>query len=195
MRTFVFYSVKARTSGNIKDLKKAGRIDIVCHTIIHSFFLSHKIRKDIELHLCLDGPPNAPQHLIIKYEPGLEEVISKKDVSGLISRMLYKSSKHRKIRVFPGCYIEKKHFKEVIRKLKEEGKKICLLDIKGEQTEEINKKDINDAVFILGDDDGIPKKKLREIKSLIDSKLSLGPEVYFTSQSIIILNNLIDKNG
>ena len=32
------------------------------------------------------------------------------------------------------------------------------------------------------------------IKHLISNKISLGPEMYFTSQSIIILNNLLDKN-
>ena len=44
MREFVYYSAKAQTSGNFKDLMKAGRIDIVCNVIIQAFFLSHQMR-------------------------------------------------------------------------------------------------------------------------------------------------------
>ena len=49
MREFIYYSSKGRTSGNFTDLMKAGRLDIACHVVISSFFLSHKIREDIKI--------------------------------------------------------------------------------------------------------------------------------------------------
>jgi len=62
MRTFLYFSSKARTTGNFKDLMKAGRMDIVCNVIIHSFFISNAIRKDTELHLVFYGPPTPPTY-------------------------------------------------------------------------------------------------------------------------------------
>ncbi|OIO41063.1 hypothetical protein AUJ10_01450 [Candidatus Pacearchaeota archaeon CG1_02_31_27] len=192
MRTFVFYSEKAKTTGKIKDdLMQSGRMDIVIHSIIATFFLSHKLRKDVEMHLVFDGPPNPPQHLIFRFNE--ETPISKKDVAGLISKMLYKSEKGKIKEIFPGCFIEKKHFEAVISELKEKNKKIFLLDLDGEKMENLKEDEINNSVFILGDDDGIPKSKLKTIKHMIDKKISIGPEMYFSSQTIIILNNFLDK--
>ena len=66
MRTFVYFSAGARTSGNWDDLMKAGRMDIVCNAIIHSFFISHAIREDVILHLIFYGQPTPPRHITIK---------------------------------------------------------------------------------------------------------------------------------
>ena len=53
MRQFVYFSKSAITSGNfsLDDLTKAGRMDIVIHTIIASFFLSHSLIDNVKLHL------------------------------------------------------------------------------------------------------------------------------------------------
>ena len=86
MREFVYFSNKAVTTGNFKDLMKAGRMDIVCHFVINSLFISNNYRDDVKLHLFFYGPPDPPKHLEIMYN----EKISKKDVAGLIKRILYK---------------------------------------------------------------------------------------------------------
>jgi len=39
-REIIYFSKKATTSGNFKDLAEAGRMDIAIHTVIHSFFYS-----------------------------------------------------------------------------------------------------------------------------------------------------------
>ena len=58
MRKFIYYSGKARTSGNfdVRELMKAGRMDIVCNVIIQSLFLSNKLRDNVHLHLIFNGP-------------------------------------------------------------------------------------------------------------------------------------------
>ena len=65
MREFIYYSEGAVTSGNLikDDLKKAGRMDIVCNVVISTFFISNAMRDDVRLHLIFDGPPQAPRHL------------------------------------------------------------------------------------------------------------------------------------
>src|SRR3989338_11576008 len=97
MRSFIYYSRTAPTSGGkIKeDLMKAGRLDIAVHTVIASFFLSHKIRTDTTLHLIFAGPPDPCKHLELKPitegTTGIDKVyINKSNISAIIKKMLYK---------------------------------------------------------------------------------------------------------
>ena len=125
MREFIYYSRTAPTSGNFStdDLQKAGRIDIAIHVIIASFFLSHKIRTDAKLHLCFAGPPDPPKHLELKPvtegKTGIDKIyLAKKDVSSVLKKMLYKFREGEKKEVFPGFWIERKGFLELIKDLK-----------------------------------------------------------------------------
>ncbi len=190
MRTFIYYSTRARTSGNWKDLMKAGRMDIVCNTIISTFFISNKMRDKIHLHLIFNGPPNPPMHLEIISENSSKEnpPISKKDIGGLIKRMLYKCKKDKRMKIFPGCFIEKKSFSCLIKELIKEGKRIYVLDSKGENIRKINSHKLENCVFILGDDLGIPKKEIKNLKE----RISIGKKIYFASQTMTIINNELD---
>ena len=102
MREFVYFSSKAVTSGNFSDLKDAGRMDIVCHFVINSFFVSNAIRPGVRLHLIFYGPPEPPRHIILEINEENKDSFSKKDIAGLIKKMLYKYKKGQKNEVFPG---------------------------------------------------------------------------------------------
>ena len=120
------------TAGNLigDNLMKAGRMDIVCNVIISAFFTSNAMREDVRFHLIFDGPPHAPRHLVL--ENNDEMPISKKNVAGLIKRMLYKSpDSEGLLEVFPGASIEKKSFEKLAKELDAEGKDVQLLDGKG----------------------------------------------------------------
>ncbi|MBU0930095.1 MAG: hypothetical protein KJ623_03400 [Nanoarchaeota archaeon] len=189
MREFIYYSTKGRTSGNFNDLMQAGRLDIVCHMIINTFYLSHDIRKNVKLDLILNGPPDPPKHIEFVYDENLP--ISKKDVAGLLKRILYKYKKGIKSQPFPGCFIEKKSFMKVIEELK--GRNIYLLDKKGEDIDKIEIKE--NPIFIIGDEDGIPKKDKKVLLKNNVIPINIGPEVYFASHVAVILNNYLDKKG
>ena len=190
MREFIYYSKSAVTAGNmIKDnLMKAGRMDIVCNVIISVFFISNAMRDDVKLHLIFDGPPNAPRHLIL--ESNKDMPISKKDVAGLIKKLLYKAKDEDGLReICAGCYIEKKSFEKVVKELDVEGKDVLLLSGRGV---DIREKDLNDAVFIIGDHEGFPKDKTKFLKRI--DKVSVGPRILFASQVITVLHNEMDRN-
>ena len=192
MRNFVYFSSKARTSGNFRtdELMKAGRMDIMLHVIIAGFFLSHDFRKDAKIHLVFYGMPDPPKHIEIQVTPDLE--ISKKDLGGLIKKILYKYKPGKKTEVLPGCFIEKKSFLNVIEELQKQGKEIFVLDKRGE---DIRKADIkDDSVFVLGDHEGLPKKELKRLKK-IAIPISIGPNIYFSSQVVTIVNNELDRRG
>ena len=240
MREFIYYSGKARTSGNFDDLMQAGRIDIACHAIINAFFISKKLRQDVKLHLIFYGAPTPPRHLEMfpgkailetsKFdqdknfdsfenskildshrkshfrdhqesekaripetgkEAGKEQLdISKKDISNLIKKMLFKYKEGRKIEVWNGFYIEKKNLNQLIEELKKQGKTIYILDKDGE---DIRNAEISEnPVFILGDNQGFPAKELKRLKK-ISIPISVGKKTYFASQIVTIVNNELDK--
>jgi len=189
MRELIYYSTKARTSGNfdLDDLMAAGRMDIVCNVIISALFLSHKLREDVRLHLIFTGPPNPPVHLEFVYNP--EIPISKKDVGGLIKRMLYKIKPGQKTEVFPGCFAEKKGFNELVKELEKEGKEVYIMDKKGQDIRKMTDEELKNSVFVIGDHEGLPKKELKRI----EKSISIGKQTYFASQTITIINNELDN--
>ncbi len=188
MRHIIYFSRHAQTSGNFKDLMKAGRMDIAIHSIIASIFLSHGVRDDVVVHLVFYGMPDPPKHIEIHVNPELD--ISKKDVANLIKKILYKYKQGKKTEVFPGCFVEKKSLIKVVEELADRGCDIFLLDKKGE--------DIRDAeiseecAFVLGDQDGIPRKELKRIKQMAET-VSIGPKMYFASHVVAVLNNELDR--
>jgi len=192
MREFIYYSKEAVTTGNfdLSNLMKAGRMDIACNVIISVFFLSHAIRNDIKLHLIFEGQPNPPAHLIFEYDKDMP--ISKKDIGGLIKRMLYKLPKDSKEgirKIFPGCSVEKKGFEALIKELDKEGKNVFILSKNGEDIRSLKFK--GNEVFIIGDHQGFPKYKEKFIKNI--EKISIGKKTYFASQTITIINNELDR--
>jgi tRNA (pseudouridine54-N1)-methyltransferase len=192
MRHFVYFSESAQTSGkfNTDDLMKAGRMDIVIHFLINTFFVSHNIREDTKLHMVFYGMPDPPKHIEIQIKPGTP--ISKKDVAGLIKKILYKYREGEKTEVLPGCFIEKKSFLNVINDLISEGKKIFVLDKRGESIRDVEIPD--NSVFVIGDHNGLPKKELKRLKQMA-TPVSVGPKMYFASHVATILNNELDLRG
>ena len=190
MREFIYFSGQAATSGKALsgDLMKAGRMDIALHVIIASFFLSHDFRKDVKLHLLFYGMPDPPKHIEITVTDELE--ISKKDVAGLIKKIIYKYKQRQKTEVFPGCFIEKKSFLSVVDDLMNQNKEIFILDKQGQDIRDI--KIPENSVFILGDHNGLPKKEMKRLKNKC-KKISIGNKMYFASHTLTILNNELDR--
>jgi tRNA (pseudouridine54-N1)-methyltransferase len=196
MREFIYYSRTAPTSGNFgTDLMKAGRLDIAIHVVINSFFLSHKMRGDVRLNLLFAGPPNSPRNLelmpVLDGKSGIDKIyLSKKNVSAVLKKMLYKFKKEKKTEVFPGYWIEEKSFLKLIQEKANEGRNLYLLDPKGEDIREC---DIGeDPIFILGDHLGMPSKELKRLKKICNL-VTVGKKTYFASQTVSIVNNEIDR--
>lgn len=192
MRTFIYFSASARTSGNFSadDLMDAGRMDIAIHVIINAFFLSHSLREDVVLHLVFYGAPDPPKHIEIRVKQ--DTSLSKKDVANLIKKILYKYKPGMRKEAVPGCFIEKKSFLNVIQEIAKDGKEIFILDKRGKNIRDI--KIPKESAFVIGDHNGLPKKELKRLKK-ISQMVSVGPKVYFASQVVTILNNEMDLRG
>ncbi len=174
---------------------KSGRLDIAIHSVIASFFLSHSFRNDVTLHLVFAGMPDPMKHLELK--PVTEGItdkdkiyLSKKNVSSVIKKMLYKYQEGKKREVFPGYWIEKKGFLELVKELYESGKHLYILDADGE---DIRKVEIEEhPVFILGDHVGLPDKEFKRLKGIC-TPVSIGKRTYFASQTLAIVQNELDR--
>lgn len=193
MAEFVYYSKSAVTSGNFikENLMEAGRLDIAINVLISVFFLSHDIRKDTKLHLLFEGPPNAPLHIFMQYDKDLP--ISKKDVAGLIKKILFKAPKEKGklVNPLPGCFVEKKSFELLINELNDEGKNVFLLDKKGQDVRNLKLK--GNEVFVLGDQDGFPHTKKHLLKRI--DKVSVSPKMLFASQVVTLIHNELDRTN
>ncbi len=199
MREFIYYSRTAPTAGNhIKeDLMKSGRLDIAIHSVIASFFLSHKMRDDVTLHLIFAGPPDPVKHLELQPElkgiTGVDKIyLSKKNIGDVIKKMLYKYKVGQKNEVFPGYWVEKKNFIQVAEETIDSGKTLYILDPDGEdiRTAEI----AENPVFILGDHRGLPDKEYKRLAKMAKA-VSIGGREYFASHTIAIVNNELDRRG
>ena len=187
MRVFIFVS-HGFTTYKFKDFYKAGRLDIALHSIIHAFFVSNGMRKDVEFNLLLYGPPKAP--IRIKIVSNLETPWSKKDVGTLIKISLYKFLKKKKTETFKGVYVSKEGLEEVLREYKQKYK-IFLLDPNGKEIENVEFS--KNQAFVLGDFLGLEKEHYEIAEKFADEKVSLGKTVYFASQCIFLLNYFYDK--
>lgn len=197
MREIIYYSRTAPTAGSFvkEDLQASGRIDIAIHTIIATFFLSHKIRPDAKLHLIFAGSPDPQKHLelqpVLEGTTGIDKIyLAKKNVSDILKKMLYKFREGEKREVFPGFYIERKGFLELVKEFNAEGRNIYVLDEKGEDIRTIEIK--KDPIFVLGDHRGLPLKELKRLKQMC-KLVNVGPRVYFASQVVAIVNNELDR--
>ena len=192
MRHFIYFSASASTSGKALsgDLMRAGRMDIAIHSIIQGLFLSHDLRKDTVFHLIFYGMPDPPKHIEIHGSEKLE--LNKKNVAKVIQKLLYKYKEGEKREVLPGCFIEKKSFLKVVEELEKQGKEIFILDKHGQSIREVEIED--SPVFIIGDHNGLPKKEIKRLKE-ISTPVSVGPKMYFASQTIAVVNNELDVRG
>jgi tRNA (pseudouridine54-N1)-methyltransferase len=136
------------------------------------------------------GQPDPPKHIVFEINEKNKEFFSKKDIAGMIKKMLYKYKKGQKVEVFDSCFIEKKNFVQVLQDLINEGKEIFFLDASGNDIRNIQFK--SNSVFVLGDHEGIPKQEKKELEK-VAKKISLGKVTYFASQSLTILQNEIDR--
>lgn len=191
MKHFIYFSKTGPTSGkfDMNNLSKAGRLDIAIHSLIQGLFLSHDFRKDVIFHLVFYGMPDPPKHIEVQVKE--DTPIRKKDVSKLIQKILYKYKPCVKNEAFPGCFVEKKSFLNLVGELSKDGE-VFILDKRGKDIRKTKIKD--NSVFIIGDHEGLPKKELKRLKQMA-TKISVGPKMYFASQVVAVLNNELDIRG
>lgn len=195
MREFLVYSRKGSTSPDftLKDLPgSGGRMDLNARCVISALWVSRTMRRDTRIIISLNGLPDPP--LAIAFDGKELKRVSpdERNISIWIKKALKKTGEiegKEWLETHEGIYLSKKSFQDLIKDnkdrsfyiLHEEGK-----DIRGVEIAE-------NPFFVLGDHVELPKKEEEFVQRYSSEKLSLGPESYFTSQSITLVHNKIDR--
>lgn len=182
MREFILYSRLGKTNADWKNLHDAGRLDVVYECAIASLFLSHAIRKDVIFHAILNGPPNPPLHLKINGET-LHDVRTDQQTWTKVLKKVLSGKQH------PGISVSKTSFEALI-KIKGQTAPVYVLEEGGKDVSQT--KIGQNAVFVLGDHVGLPKKA-ETFALRFGQKLSLGKHPYLAATCIAILNYLLDR--
>ena len=184
MFEFVLFSRKGRTDSKFRTLLDGGRLDIVYQCILTSIFKSHGHRHDVIFHAILNGPPNPPVHLEVNGDTLHDVRLDEHTWSQVLGNVLA-GGKH------PGMTTKKESLQGFIRKKAELSTKIFVLEEKGKNIADIDFDE--DAIFILGDHIGLPKKDEKFILRY-GEKISLGKQRYLAASCIDIINYTLDQH-
>lgn len=183
-REFVLFSRLGKTNSTFSNLHDAGRLDIVYECIVTSLFLSHGIRRDVTFHVSLNGPPRPPLHMKIDGNT-LYDVRTDADTWQQIIRKILAGKSHQ------GISLDTTSF-EALLKAEAQSRQIYVLEEGGKKIANVELS--KNAVFVLGDHVGLPKKA-ETFALRYGEKISLGKRPYLAASCITVINYLLDGQG
>jgi tRNA (pseudouridine54-N1)-methyltransferase len=193
MIRFVITGHRASASADFKldDIAGgAGRLDILVRCVNSAFFLSHSIRKDVELFLILEGGPDAPKTVRFSGEEIRYLNPDERSTASLIRNALMKKLGSGESRSSPGVYVSKHSFYDVIEQLKKISEIVYL---KEDGTDIREFKFPEDPTFILGDDKDLTAEEEEAVLSCAPSTISLGPISLHADHCMIVVHNEMDR--
>lgn len=192
MRRFIIIGHKAATAADFKldDLAGgAGRLDVLLRCINSSFFLSHDLRKDVEVLLILQGPPG-PARTVRLVGSELRYLNPDERSTGALIRNALMRDTESEERSTPGIYISRRTFLDVLALL---GPDTELIYLK-EDGEDIRSAEIpTDVTFVLSDHMDLTADEEALVLQYKPKVLKLGPISYHADHCISIVNNELDR--
>lgn len=173
-----------KTDPNFASLHDAGRLDIVHECIVSSLFLSHGLRRDVNFHAVLNGPPNPPVHIQINGET-LYDVRTDMETWQQILKKTLAGKTH------PGISKDKTAF-EALLKTKAQTQQVFVLEEDGKNVSDVVFPE--NCLFVLGDHVGLPKKA-EDFALRFGEKISLGKTPYLAASCITIINYTLDQQA
>ena len=188
MITFIVKGNRARTAPDflLKDLPgSGGRIDILCRCLTSSLLLSHGIRKDVQVILCLGGEPDPPKCIRVMGDKVKHLSPDERSTAILLMKALESYRKGEEVESTPGIYISGHSFKEILEQYRE---RIVLLDEGGD---ELNSMPVEEPCFVLGDHLGFDEDE-EKLLSTIKHRMRVSPLVLHGSHCIVLVLNRMD---
>jgi len=185
-RNFVIIGHRAHTVADWKldDLcGGAGRLDILVRCVTAALWKSHGIRRDTNIWLILNGPPDPPVTVHLGGENIRYLNPDERSTAALIRNGLIKfKRKQGPMETSPGITMERIGLDEVLKKLPDS----VLLSENGED-------DMGNAkTFVLGDDKDPTKEEMEILKNL--PNISLGRESLLSSACVTLIHHRLDSS-
>ena len=194
MRYFVITGHKAVSTADFKldDIAGgAGRLDILVRCVNSAFFLSHNLRKDVEIYLVLEGGDDPPKTVIFKGETLRYLNPDERSTSSLIRNALMKKvSPGEEVRSSPGVFVTKMSFKDVIEHLSTKGSFVYL---KEDGTDCRDYQFPENPIFVLGDNHDLTEEEEEILLSHSPDKICIGPYSLHADHCMIIVQNEVDR--
>ena len=195
MREFLIIGHKALTSGNfsLNDMPgAAGRMDILCRCTSAALFLSHDMRRDVQVHLLLLGEPN-PQKIVRFDGENLRYLSPDERSSGsLIKKALEKEVGDMEVKSTPGVWVRHGGLGTLLDEFVEKGRKIVYLREDGEDIRDVVGS-LDDAVFIMGDHNGVTEEEEKLIMDTGATVVNVGPLSLHSEHCVTLINNELDR--
>lgn len=196
MRYFVITGHKAVTTGDFKldDIAGgAGRLDILVRCVNSAFFLSHDLRKDVEIYLVLEGGDDAPKTVVFKGAELRYLNPDERSTASLIrNALLKKVQPGEDIRSSPGVYNTRMSFADVLEKLSKVGSFVYLkedgVDCRDYEFPE-------NPIFVLGDNQDPTAEEEEILQSYSPDKICIGPYSLHADHCMIIVQNEVDRRS
>ncbi len=194
MRRFVVLGHRAITSADFKldDLcGSTGRLDILLRCVNSAFFLSHSIRRDVEITLMLLGEPNPPKTIRIDGSEVKYLNPDERSTAALIRNALMQKGEGER-RCSPGIYVSERSYEEVLSNISKESQMYYLK----EDGVDIRSCDfVQDNTFVLGDDQDLTPEEEEILMNYEPKKISLGPVSYHADHCLTLVNNELDRRN
>lgn len=194
MRRFIVIGHRATTSAGFKldDLcGSTGRLDVLLRCINSAFFLSHDIRKDVEVFLVLLGPPSPPK--TVRFVGSELKYLNPDERStGALVRNALMQKVIGEERSSPGIYISNRSYRDVFSILSKESRVVYLKEDGIDIREAVLS---GDVTFVLGDDQDLRTEEEEALMTYQPDRVRLGPISYHADHCITIVNNELDRRG
>jgi len=202
MRRFIVVGSRARTTPDFtpKDLcGGAGRWDVLIRCVNCAFFLSHGLRKNVELCLVLLGETDPPKTLRF-WGRGLRSLNPDEySTSTLVLKALALEVPEGEALSTPGISISRRGLKEVIEGCLEDSLVSYLheegMDIRDWGSRVEKEHGMRSLTFVLGDDSGLNPAEEGLLEGMGCQQISIGPTELHAEHCITLVHNELDRRS
>uniref|UniRef100_A0A7J2TKK5 tRNA (pseudouridine(54)-N(1))-methyltransferase n=1 Tax=Archaeoglobus fulgidus TaxID=2234 RepID=A0A7J2TKK5_ARCFL len=192
MRGFLIVGNEAFTEPfNLNDLPGAGRIDVLCRCVSQALFLSHSIRKDVEVYLLLLGKPDPPKAVKIVSNELKRMSPDERNIAGHIRKAVgFKISKEW-TETNSGIFVARKDIRELLEELSKKYKIYYLREDGRDIRDEVSS--IKSPLFVLGDHLGLKQSEEDAVLEMAEKVISVSRLSLMAEQCITIVHYELDR--
>ncbi|MBI2580049.1 MAG: tRNA (pseudouridine(54)-N(1))-methyltransferase TrmY [Candidatus Aenigmarchaeota archaeon] len=197
MREFILRARRASTHAafSLNDLLHAGNMNVVASAISNAIWVSGGIRKDVVFHAVLEGPPSGPKAVSFSSNEIKGLGYDERSIASYIQIAMQKSpflELNEETKVRRGIMVAKKSFERLVWE-RSRNSQVLVLDTSGADIRGTELK--KNALFVFGDNIGLPEKTEKFFRNIPHIRLSLGPAMLFASHCPVLVHNEMDRRG
>ncbi len=192
MRAFLVVGNYAYTQPfRLNDIPGAGRMDVLCRCVAQALFISHGIRKDVEIYLLMLGPPQPPKTVRIIGSEVRRMSPDERNIAGHIRKALGLKINRDWRKVHSGVYVARKDLEDLLSELSR-SYDVYYLHESGEDIRKLAPQ-MKNPLFVLGDHIGLKEEQEKIVLKFAAGVVSVSPLSLLAEQCIIITHYELDR--